>query len=437
MRSPARYHERTLPARLYEIIQASLATRFRSLQDSIAADDITRAAEYMAYLVTSELASGRQVDTARLLAAIDSAPEISENPDRVIKALVTTRITRIELSNTIAFTHQQFEEHFRVGWLLHSWEAMGIQDLLTNPQWGEATIIGLRSGPEELYSALTMEAGRILQRDLDDAIGIVSSVPDLLQIPPTEALPAPTQFFGWPPASLHVLQLLAAGLDDRPPLTADITESIDRLVVSAFVSGMLLDKKRAIDVAANASPEVAQWIAVVVIAVAASSGSGSGTGSNTGTASSGGSSGQAPQNVGSTAAGIGDKVRDGKFQFVITSISHAKSVGDTSVGLGDTAQGRYTILHITVTNIGSESQTLDDGSQYVYDASGRKFSASSSADLDLAGSNGQNSTWLEDINPGNTVHGRIAFDLPKGDKAVKAELHDSMFSGGVTVSLAR
>ena len=87
-------------------------------------------------------------------------------------------------------------------------------------------------------------------------------------------------------------------------------------------------------------------------------------------------------------------------------------------------------MHITVTNIGSESQTLDDGSQYVYDASGRKFSASSSADIDLAGANGQNSTWLDDINSGNTVQGRIAFDLPAGDKAGKAELHDSMFSGG-------
>jgi Domain of unknown function (DUF4352) len=116
-------------------------------------------------------------------------------------------------------------------------------------------------------------------------------------------------------------------------------------------------------------------------------------------------------------------------------ISHAKSVGDTSFGMGGTAQGRYTILHIRVTNIGSEAQTLDDSSQYVYDAAGRKFSADSSADMDLGGANGQNSTWLEDINPGNTVHGRIAFDLPVGDKAVKAELHDSMFSGGVTVSL--
>jgi len=41
-------------------------------------------------------------------------------------------------------------------------------------------------------------------------------------------------------------------------------------------------------------------------------------------------------------------------------------------------------------------------------------------------------------NPGNTVRAVILFDLPKGDRAVKAELelHDSAFSGGVTVSLA-
>jgi uncharacterized protein DUF4352 len=174
----------------------------------------------------------------------------------------------------------------------------------------------------------------------------------------------------------------------------------------------------------------------VVIGIASAIGSGGNSGGNAGTTSSG--TGQGVQNTGTTAtAGIGDKVRDGKFQFVITRISHAKSVGDVADGLGNTAQGEYTILHITVTNIGSESQTLDDGSQYVYDAAGRKFSASSDADIDLSGANGQNSTWLDDINPGNTVHGRIAFDLPAGDKAMKAELHDSMFSGGVTVSLTR
>jgi Domain of unknown function (DUF4352) len=173
-------------------------------------------------------------------------------------------------------------------------------------------------------------------------------------------------------------------------------------------------------------------VILLIIVVAALGGGNSGS---TGT-SSGTSAAAAPAQAAALAPGIGTKVRDGKFEFVITKVTHAKSVGDTSLGLGDTAQGRYVILHIRVTNIGSEAQTLDDSSQYVYDAAGRKFSASTSADIDLGGVNGQSSTWFEDINPGNSVHGRIAFDLPAGDKAVKAELHDSAFSDGVTVKLS-
>ncbi len=109
--------------------------------------------------------------------------------------------------------------------------------------------------------------------------------------------------------------------------------------------------------------------------------------------------------------------------------------GDTADGLGDTAQGEYTILHVTVTNIGDQPQTLDDSSQYAYDASGRKYSVSTSADLDLNSVTGSDSVFFNNINPGNTVHGELAFDMPAGARAVKAELHDSAFSGGITVSL--
>jgi len=132
-------------------------------------------------------------------------------------------------------------------------------------------------------------------------------------------------------------------------------------------------------------------------------------------------------------AGIGSAVRDGKFQFVITRVSHRKSVGPVSLGLGETAQGEFTVLHVKVTNIGTQSQTLDDSSQFVFDAKGRKFDANSSADIQANPNGG--GAFLNDINPGNSMHAVILFDLPKGDKAVKAELHDSAFSGGVTVRL--
>ena len=168
-------------------------------------------------------------------------------------------------------------------------------------------------------------------------------------------------------------------------------------------------------------------VLIVIISVATNGGS-------NGTPAAG--SGAAPANAVPAApqvAKIGTPVRDGKFQFTITSVSHAKSVGDTADGFGDTAQGKYTILHVTVTNISSQPQTLFDSNQYVFDASGRKYDVSTSADMDINGAS--DSVLFNDINPGNTVRGELAFDMPAGLKAVKAELHDSAFSGGVTVNL--
>lgn len=167
---------------------------------------------------------------------------------------------------------------------------------------------------------------------------------------------------------------------------------------------------------------------IIVVAAIASSGGGN---SNNNASGGSGTSTAGSNGGGNTTAGLGTPVRDGKFQFTVTRVSYARRVGDQYVG--KTAQGRFTILHVTVKNIGSESQTLDDSSQYVFDGHGRKFDADSEADIYVNG--GSDSVFFNDINPGNSLHGKIAFDLPKGVKAVKAELHDSAFSDGVTVTL--
>lgn len=173
-----------------------------------------------------------------------------------------------------------------------------------------------------------------------------------------------------------------------------------------------------------------------IIVIAAVSSAGGGGGSSPGPAPAGNPQGTVTQPASPppqpSLARAGTAVRDGKFQFRVTSVSHAKSVGDTTYGLGETAQGEYTVLHVTVTNIGQQPQTLDDSSQYVYDSAGHKYDASTMADIDV---NGNDQVFLNDINPGNTVNGELAFDMPDGTKAVKAELHDSAFSGGVQVAL--
>lgn len=59
-----------------------------------------------------------------------------------------------------------------------------------------------------------------------------------------------------------------------------------------------------------------------------------------------------------------------------------------------------------------------------------------SADTEAAIYIDASGSFLNDINPGNTVMGVVIFDMPKGTPAAIVELHDSPFSGGVKVRLA-
>lgn len=129
---------------------------------------------------------------------------------------------------------------------------------------------------------------------------------------------------------------------------------------------------------------------------------------------------------------IGTKVRDGKFEFVITGVKEGGTqIGDSS--FGEKAQGVFQLVDVTVTNIGDEPQTMFDSNQKVKDAQGREFSPNSMAAIQL--DDDGNTIWLQEINPGNTVQGTLVYDMPKGSKPVSIELHYSMFSGGVEVSL--
>ena len=123
-------------------------------------------------------------------------------------------------------------------------------------------------------------------------------------------------------------------------------------------------------------------------------------------------------------------MRDGQFGFTVTKVEP----GVTSVGgdmLGEKAQGQFVLIHVAVENIGTEAQLFSDSSQKVRDAEGRQFSAETGAAIHLE----DNDVFLNEINPGNTVTGVLVFDMPKDAKPTSIELHDSPFSGGVTVRL--
>lgn len=132
-----------------------------------------------------------------------------------------------------------------------------------------------------------------------------------------------------------------------------------------------------------------------------------------------------------TVAKVGEPARDGKFEFTVKSTK----CGVGKVGsdlLGATAQGQFCLITLNVKNIGKEAQLFDGSSQKAYAADGTEYSADSEAALYA---NKKAETFLNEINPGNQVTGVVVFDIPKKVKLTKLELHDSPFSGGVTVAL--
>ncbi|MFI5808499.1 DUF4352 domain-containing protein [Streptomyces sp. NPDC051561] len=144
--------------------------------------------------------------------------------------------------------------------------------------------------------------------------------------------------------------------------------------------------------------------------------------------------GTAPAPVGEdqqdTTPGLGEPVREGKFEFTVKKIEP----GGNHLGgeFGTDAQGRYLLAHMTVKNIGDRAQYFNGSDQKTIDSKSNEHSADTGAAIFLEDSR----SFLNQINPGNTVEGIVVFDIPTNSRPVQMELHDSFLSSGATVRLA-
>jgi hypothetical protein len=130
-------------------------------------------------------------------------------------------------------------------------------------------------------------------------------------------------------------------------------------------------------------------------------------------------------------SGLDAPVRDGKFEFVVTSFSCGhKSVGESFVNIK--ASGQFCIVNLTVKNIGDEGQTFADSFQKALGPDDKVYRAHTGAGV--VANEGADAVW-HTINPGNSIKGKIVFDIPKKAKITSLELHDSPLSRGVTVAL--
>lgn len=139
---------------------------------------------------------------------------------------------------------------------------------------------------------------------------------------------------------------------------------------------------------------------------------------------------KATQKSAPKAPGIGTPVKSGDLQFTVTKVDRGqKQVGEDF--MAQKAQGSYTLVHVTVRNVGNDSETLIDSDQKIKDADNKTYSPDSGAELAMD----NNDVWLAEINPGNAVDGVLVYDMPVGVQATAIDFSGGLFDDAKTVQL--
>ena len=121
-----------------------------------------------------------------------------------------------------------------------------------------------------------------------------------------------------------------------------------------------------------------------------------------------------------TQPGIGDPVRDGNFEFVVTRIYEP-----TKVEGFDKPLGVWVAVDLTVANIKDDQQSFSSTDQILI-VTDAEYESSLTLDSDV---------YLS-VNPGLNTDTTVYFDVPEKvheATTITVELHDSMFSGGIRV----
>ena len=128
------------------------------------------------------------------------------------------------------------------------------------------------------------------------------------------------------------------------------------------------------------------------------------------------------------ASSVGQAVRDGNFEFVVTGVDRAAVVADPEFpDLQKAAAGEFVMVNMKVTNVGAEPKTFFASFNTLSDGS-TEFTSDDEAWIYLGNT-------LADLNPGDSIDTAVVFDVPVGTDPESIELHDGPFSEGVVVGL--
>lgn len=124
-----------------------------------------------------------------------------------------------------------------------------------------------------------------------------------------------------------------------------------------------------------------------------------------------------------------EPVQIGSFEYTINSYYTTTAIGQNLMGtfMGETADGVFLVVDVTIENIGTESITMWDSMIKVVDDQGRTYDHDMNAEVYLSMSNKKAFTF-EQLQPGLPKRGYIVFDVPTDLKGSFEISSNNLFS---------
>ena len=244
---------KSLPASSHAVFEAYFSARFEAEKSRIVtrfgvtADYVRTVAEQTAFAMADVASLGLESDRDRLLDLL--AKGNVGGRDRAAKVLAALEYVKLARSAeslggdpTFSFAHRRFQEYFATCYVLKAPTAVTPDAMLFDGQWRETvvTMLQTRSAPE-----------------LDDLLSSARSWLDTVRS--TLETETGNGSFTWPPGVLHVLGILASGIQDVPGETAQQTRlAAGGILDLASTRGRDHDRKWALEVALAADLSMAE-----------------------------------------------------------------------------------------------------------------------------------------------------------------------------------
>lgn len=230
---------------------------------AVDAESVRFAAETAAFCMSEKEGLGLSPPRGALVQSMKEAG-FTNAPEVHLDALEFIKLGRAEtgeLGPAFTFSHRRFQEYFATHVVLQHPDRVSAHTLLTDARWRETAVVMLQTHDASKIRSLLAEAERLVREQqvqlapLIEALRADQQTPRETEDEDTAQVPVrkPVE---WPPLTLHLAGLLQAGFVQSSTMPPSIQEPLGEILLAASTSGVLMDRKWALEVAGGVHERV-------------------------------------------------------------------------------------------------------------------------------------------------------------------------------------